>query len=251
MNLGGHAGRAGNEPRGHSLCTGRSGKSYRRRIRCVRMRSRFTPSQDCVDLKNRVFFADDSIRDWIRGPEATCVIWARIFTPFIRKTSKREFEDFIWKPPTQGQEDTEWLRMRILRLVASSPPDASAELGTDAPCRSSSTSRVNTRRKDIVLEAHKYATDNEPGTKDIYATKIGKMPRSPVNHGVTCRRDAGDTRPTKMEVLDAAIVESPYLPRKIQGHQRLGGRLGGIECGRSTSNNSRHHWARRRGAAPK
>ena len=144
------------------------------------MRSRFTPSQDCVGPKDRASLANDSISDWIRGPEATCVFWTRIFMPLIRKTSKRECDDFIRKQPTHVQEDTEWLRMRILRLVASSPPDASAELGTDAPCRSSSTSRVNTRRKDIVLEAHKYATDNEQCTKEIYATKIGEMPRSPL-----------------------------------------------------------------------
>ena len=50
------------------------------------------------------------------------------------------------------------------------------------------------------------------------------MRMSPVNRGVTCRRDAGDSRPTGMDVLDAAIVESPYLLQKIQGQQRLGKR---------------------------
>ena len=81
---------------------------------------------------------------------------------------------------------------------------------------------MDTRSEEIVLGAHKYAPDNEPRPRDIYATKIGKMPRSPVNHGVTCRRDSGDTRPTKMDVLDDAIVEFPYLLRKIQGQHRLG-----------------------------
>ena len=90
------------------------------------------------------------------------------------------------------------------------------------PCRRSSSSRMDTRSKEIVPEAHKYATGNEPTSRDIYATKLGKIPRSPVNRGVTCRRDAGDTRPTKMDVLEAAIVESPYLLHKIQCQQRLG-----------------------------
>lgn len=77
-------------------------------------------------------------------------------------------------------------------------------------------SRRDTRSKEIAQGAHNYATDNEPRPSDIYDTKPGKIPRSPVNHGVTWRRDAGDTRTTKAEVLGDAIVD-PLPPAQDSG----------------------------------
>ena len=183
--------------------------SYRRMLRCVRMRSRFTPSQDGVGPESRVSLAYDSIGDWLRGPESTSVFRGRIFIPFVRKTSRMEREEFPRTPPTQVQEDAKWLRMRMARRATSSPPDTNVEVGMGLPRQQSSSSRMDTRSKEIVLEAHKYATDNELTPKDIYATKLGKPPRPTVNQGVTCRRDDGDTRSTKMDVLGAATVDFP------------------------------------------
>ena len=63
--------------------------SYRRRLRCARMRSKFPPSQEESGPRNGISLADDSISDWLRSEEATAVVWGQILMPFIRKNSKR------------------------------------------------------------------------------------------------------------------------------------------------------------------
>ena len=94
--------------------------AYKRRLRCVVMRSKFSQDPDEVCPGSRIYLAGDTLKDWIRGPEATSVFWVTVLMPFIRSTSKSEFEFRMRRPPAQVAADTAWLLRKMARI---GPPD--------------------------------------------------------------------------------------------------------------------------------
>ena len=58
--------------------------AYKRRMRCVRMRAKFTSAPGGVDPQGNIIRPGDNLKAWLRGPDATIVFWARILMPFIR-----------------------------------------------------------------------------------------------------------------------------------------------------------------------
>ena len=64
--------------------------AYSRRIRCVRMRAKFTATASEVDQGGGVYQKDDSLGDWIGGGEATSAFWTTVLMPFIRKFTEQD-----------------------------------------------------------------------------------------------------------------------------------------------------------------
>ena len=57
--------------------------AFRRRLRCVAMRPKFTQNPGEMRDGSRIFLVDGALKDWIRGPEATSVLRAVALTSFI------------------------------------------------------------------------------------------------------------------------------------------------------------------------
>ena len=77
--------------------------AFRRMVRCVRMRARFSAKKEVVGPAALIFQADDTLRDWFRGGEAASVFRATIIMPFIRKSSRTECEGKI-RPHWDGSQ---------------------------------------------------------------------------------------------------------------------------------------------------
>ena len=60
--------------------------AFRRMVRCVRMRARFSAKKEVVGPAALIFQADDAHRDWLLGREAASVFWATVLMPFPRKS---------------------------------------------------------------------------------------------------------------------------------------------------------------------
>ena len=92
------------------------GNSYARRIRCVRLKSRFTFSEDAVDNDAQIYLADDMLKEWLATGEAASIFWTTALIPFIRRHSKEECERIIQVPSRSIQEDSQWVRQKMARL---------------------------------------------------------------------------------------------------------------------------------------
>ena len=64
--------------------------AYRRMIRCVRMRARFSAKKEVVGPAALISQAGDTLRDWLRGGVAAGVFRAIILMPIVRKSSRSE-----------------------------------------------------------------------------------------------------------------------------------------------------------------
>ena len=127
--------------------------SYRRRLRCVRMRSKFSANPDESDPRDGVYLADDSIRDWLRSEEATSVFWTLILIPFIRSNSKSQREDSIRDPPAQQKEGADWLRRRMARKI-NVGAELFDDLGNPDDSRAVPVGNSSCISDDVVREAH-------------------------------------------------------------------------------------------------
>ena len=187
--------------------------SYRRTLRCVRMRSKFPESPEESDPRNGVFFSDDPIRGWLRSEEASSVFWTRIIIPFIRSNGKSQCEDAI--------EGADLPRRRMAREI-NVGAGLFDDVGISDDSRAVPAGNPYCVSDNVVREAHAYILASDPSARHVYAAKLTKMPRTLSNNGVTVRRDARDGRLTRAEILDNATQAYPYLIRKIEGHVRLG-----------------------------
>ena len=86
--------------------------SYARRIRCVRLKSRFTFSEDAVDKDAQIYLADDTLKEWLATGEAAPILWATALIPFTRGNSKEERGGIIQVPSRSIQEDARWIRQK-------------------------------------------------------------------------------------------------------------------------------------------
>ena len=86
-----------------------SDAAFRRRLRCVRMRARFSANEADVGPKSPIFHAGDALREWIRIGEAASVFLATILIPRLRKSSRCECEAEISRHDVQISGDTDWL----------------------------------------------------------------------------------------------------------------------------------------------
>ena len=192
--------------------------AYRRRIQCVRMRAWFSAKKELVDPASLVFQADDTLRDWLRGGKASIVFWSTILMPIVRKSSRLECEEEIRLLEVQISEDTEWLVRKMTRKpVRDLPTEAEA-----APVGSSVSEEACGHSARIGRETHICAFALDVGGADMWAAQIFKMSKPPSNYGVKTRRRANDRRPTRIEVIDNAIGDYPYLIRKVEGQKRAG-----------------------------
>ena len=68
--------------------------SYKRRVRCVRLQSKFThnAADSCNDKK--VSLADDSLKTWLASGEAASIFWTHALMPFIQSNSRWGCESF-------------------------------------------------------------------------------------------------------------------------------------------------------------
>ena len=89
--------------------------AYSRRIRCVRMRAKFTATASEVDQRGGVYQKDDTLKDWIGGGEATSAFWTTVLMPFIRKFTDQECGEKIFRSTQAAQEDTKWLLRKMAR----------------------------------------------------------------------------------------------------------------------------------------
>ena len=74
----------------------------------------------------------------------------------------------------------------------------------------------------IVRETHICAFALDVSGIDMWAAQICKMANAPSNYGVKTRRWANDRRPTRIDVLEDAIGDYPYLIGKVEGQKRAG-----------------------------
>ena len=154
----------------------------------------------------------------MRGGEASSVFWSTILMPLVRKSSRLECEDKIRLPAVQISEDTEWLVRKMTRKpVRDLPTEAEA-----APVGSSVSEEACGHSARIGRETHICAFALDVGGADMWAAQIFKMSKPPSNYGVKTRRRANDRRPTRIEVIDNAIGDYPYLIRKVEGQKRAG-----------------------------
>ena len=72
----------------------------------------------------------------------------------------------------------------------------------------------------IVREPHIAAFALDVSGGDIWAAQICRMSDAPSNYGAKTRRRANDRRPTRIDVLDNAIGDYPYLIRKVEGQKK-------------------------------
>ena len=193
--------------------------AYRRRLRCVVMRSKFTqnPGEVCAD--SRIFLSDDTLKHWMRGPEATNVFCATVLMPFIRKTSKIECEMRLRRSPASVVEDSAWLLRKMARI---GPPDVPTGFH-DGPTSDAIDPPVDnaTLHEIVVRETHIAALSVDASARDIWSATVAKLPRAPSNTGVKFRKNVNDTRRTKTDILDAAIAHFPHLIKKVDGSSRL------------------------------
>ena len=84
------------------------------------MQSKFSkdPGEVCPGL--RIYLAGDTLKDWLRWPDATSVFWVTVMMPSARQTSKSECELRLRRPPAQVAADTAWLLRKMARI---GPPD--------------------------------------------------------------------------------------------------------------------------------
>ena len=94
---------------------------FKRRLRCVVLRSKFTQGPGKVCPSDRTFLADDALKDWLRGPEATCVFWATVMMPFTRRSSRSECDALVKTPGQQVASGTDWLLRKMARIGAPAP----------------------------------------------------------------------------------------------------------------------------------
>ena len=184
------------------------------------IRSKFTQDPPKVCAEKRTYLADDTLKDWMRVPEATSVFWATVMMPFIRKSTRSDCEARVKNPHVQIASDTEWLLRRMARTGAPPIPPIAHDVGQSyavAP-----TPRDVSAFEIIVRETHAAALETDAHTRDLWSAVVGKLPRVPSKTGVRSPRSPHDRRPTKLHVLDAAIAQFPYLVNKIEGQSRLG-----------------------------
>ena len=84
--------------------------SYKRRLRCARMREMFTSIPSDVNQDEKIFLRDDALREWIRRPGATSAFRALILMPPIRKSPKESRERDVQTPSVGAENDTLWRR---------------------------------------------------------------------------------------------------------------------------------------------
>ena len=194
--------------------------AYERRLRCVVLRSKFTQDPAKVCQAERTYLADDTLKDWLRGPEASCVFWVTVLMPFIRKSTRSECEARVKIPNEQVSMDTDWLRRKMARIGNPDIPPAACD---GVPSQAiAPADREASVCESVVRETHIAALETDAHMRDMWSGAVGKLPRIPSNIGVKVRKSPQDRRPTKTDILDAAIAQFPYLLQKIDGQLRLG-----------------------------
>lgn len=89
--------------------------AFSRRLRCVRMRARFSAKTEEIDPQSLISQPIEALRDWFRSGEASSVSRATILMPISRKSPSRERGEKIRIPTAQIAGDTEWHVRKMAR----------------------------------------------------------------------------------------------------------------------------------------
>ena len=132
--------------------------------------------------------------------------------PVVRSTSKSECELCLRRPPAQVAEDTTWL---LRKMARTGPPDAPplSRLGSSSLAEATPAGKLPFH-EILARETHIAALSADAQVRDMWSGTFERLARVPPNTGAKYRRDIHGRRPTKSEILDAAIAQFPYLVKK-------------------------------------
>ena len=182
--------------------------AYKRRLRCVRMRAKFTSAPGEVDPHSRIFRSGDNLKGWLRGPEATSVFWARILMPPIRKSSKASCERAAQLPSREVEADTLWLREKMARRAQTTHPEDQGDAQQNARAREVQISQ--TTEGKVARGTHRSVFHGKHGCRDLWESQLSRLAAVPSNRGVTSRRGPEDRRPTKRDISDDINISLSY-----------------------------------------
>ena len=186
--------------------------SYKRRVRCVRLQSRFTHNAADTCSGKKVFIADDSLKTWLASGEAASIFWTHVLMPFIRSNPRWGCESFVQETQWSIARDSLCLRQKMTRLPVSkedvSPPDAAH----GAPVGAS-----QTQWSRIVKETHTAARSKNPDQREWKRDILARLPGIQSNYGP--HMGVGQ-HPRKLDVFELAIDRFPYLRKKTAGQRR-------------------------------
>ena len=74
----------------------------------------------------------------------------------------------------------------------------------------------------VARETHQGAMSLFGSSRDIWSSRIAKLPGAISNSGVKARGDTSDRGPTRLEVSVGSIAQFPFLIKKIEGAERMG-----------------------------
>ena len=207
--------------------------NFRRRLRCVFLRSQFMSDARKVRIQGRIFEADSSLKTWLASGEAACVFWAKITFPFIRAHSQQECYDMVGDPTGSVPSDTQWLVKRMTREIRNEEASGKNPLTgfSHAPevagrAKGGPQAVGADLARAILRETHCAATERNPGTRTWTASELCRLP-TPCNPGcaVTTRKANMAGRLTKIDVFENCVAEHPYLFRVVDGIRRGGATL--------------------------
>ena len=123
--------------------------SYKRRVRCVRLQSKFThnAADSCNDKK--VFLAYDSLQPWLASGEAASIFWTHALMPPIQSNSRLGCESFAQELRGSIARDSLRHRQKMPRLPVSEEDVASSDDAQGAP-----TGTSQTKWSCVVRETH-------------------------------------------------------------------------------------------------
>ena len=126
------------------------------------MRHKFAHDLAEVRPEMRTSHADDTFKEWARGPEETSVFWTTISTPFIRRNAKSDCATRLQRKPQQVARDSEWLLQKMaLRAMGGSPSLSDVDFSVEAPAVTSSPHEV------LVRDTHRSAMATDEYARDI------------------------------------------------------------------------------------
>ncbi|CAJ1343512.1 unnamed protein product [Effrenium voratum] len=99
--------------------------SHARRLRCSYLRNTLTQDLDSVDIKGRVFLADQDAKTFCASPTAVWTFLHDWVFPFMQHNAPAEWYSILTPPPdgSLAAKDTQWLLHRMARLTEAATPD--------------------------------------------------------------------------------------------------------------------------------